>query len=109
MDLKIKLVNMKRTPPPVPQEPASVMTEGPRYPWGLAVNLDEESLQKLGVANLPDVENEMILVGRVKVTRTQSSQDEGGKRHRSMELQITDMALNNGDDEKDAAGTLYKE
>lgn len=107
MDLKIKLVNMKRAAPK-PTEPSSVMGEGPRYPWGLAVNLDEESLQKLGVAQLPDVENEMILVGRVKVTRTSSSQDEGGGRHRSMELQITDMALNNGDEEQDAASTLYK-
>ncbi len=85
----------------------SVLSEGPRYPWGLQVNLGNEELEKLGVAQLPNVEDEMILVGKVKVTRVASSQDGQAGTSRSVELQITDMALDQGET-KDAASTLYK-
>lgn len=75
------------------------------YPWGLSINLNEDSMAKLGV-DLPKVGEELMLHAMVKVTDSHMSETEGGKKNVSCALQITDMALMGM--EKGPEDRLYK-
>lgn len=94
-------------------EPAeSLVSDRPVYPYGLNVRLDEDTLDKLGIDTLPKVDGDLMLWARVKVVSVSSnehtSNDSKGKhKHRMVELQITDMALDEAPKEKDAADELY--
>lgn len=99
----MKLVSMKVSQQEQ-SKPAEVTADAPRYPWGLALNLDEQSLEKLGVGKLPDVGDEWYIVACCKVTSVSSNEHESGK-YRSVGLQITKMGLEQ--EKGDAAGTLY--
>jgi hypothetical protein len=81
----------------------------PTYPYGLVVRLDEDAIEKLGMSKLPAVGGTMLLVARVNVTSVSDQENtQGGEthRHRNIELQITDMALEK-DAKPDAASVLY--
>jgi hypothetical protein len=92
--------------------PATISDEGPLYPWGLGIQLENESIELLGMKTLPEAGETMLLVAKVKVTGTTSEDvdGEGGKRKRqSVRLQITDMALEDGGAKTNAAEKLYAE
>jgi hypothetical protein len=108
----MKLVNMKLPPPePYKPPPETVLAEGPKYPWGLCLRLDDDALTKLGIADLPDVGTEWTVVAKARVTsaRAEEYAGEGGSgSHKCLELQITDLGLEPaGDDEGPAADKLY--
>jgi hypothetical protein len=107
-----KLVNMKVDPKTREKDLAvtAAPVEGPTYPYGLEINLDEEAIDKLGIA-LPEVGKDLALLARVSVTRVSSSENTyGGKteKRRNLSLQITDMCLEPDEGEgKSAAEALY--
>lgn len=108
-----KLVSMKITPAEMKkrQEPAETIGGGdrPAYPYGLSVRLDDDALEKLGIGeDLPEAESVMVLIAKVEVTSASSIDRAGGGKSRSVELQITDLCLEEGNP-KDAAKALYKE
>jgi len=70
-----------------------IASEQPRYPWGLGINLDEESITKLGITELPTVGDPKMIVAYVDVTETREEDSVGGKKRRNIRLQITDMSL----------------
>lgn len=88
----------------------AVASEGPAYPWGLQLNLDNEALEKLGI-DLPEVGKTMMIIARVDITAASSSESiEGGKtrQNRSASLQITDLCLEaDAGEGGSAAETLY--
>lgn len=87
---------------------ASDMKDAPRYPWGLCINLDNDSLKKLGLTDdMPEVGEEYLLTATVKVTSCSSSDTEGGGKNQSCSLQIVEMALTE-EKGQDAAEVLYK-
>jgi hypothetical protein len=100
------MINMKR-PANRPQE-ASLASpyEGEEYPYGLCLCLDDEALQKLGITTLPEVGKEMTLTARVVVKTTMERSEADGEKCRSVELQITDMALD-GPPKADQASRMY--
>jgi hypothetical protein len=77
---------------------------GPKYPWGLAIYLDDDALAKLGITTLPDVGTRMQLTAWVDVTSNSQRQNQDGKTV-TMDLQITDMDLTGGG--PPAASVLY--
>jgi hypothetical protein len=80
-----------------PMEPqTSSLPEGPRYPYGLELSLNEESLKVLGIKDLPKMGAEMTLKAKVCVCATHESDTIYGK-NRNMSLQITDMELGDKD------------
>jgi hypothetical protein len=85
----------------------TAMIEHNQYPYGLVVSLDDDSIEKLGMNKLPDVDEVLMLHARVKVTRVSAEQFEGDRKLRSVGLQITDMALEAPGDDKSAADRLY--
>lgn len=88
------------------QTSAPEAPKGPRYPWGLSLNLDNDSLDKLGLG-LPDVGAEYQVVARAKVTSVSSNDSEGGSKNRSVSLQITDLGVSAGGSDGKAAEVLF--
>lgn len=111
MKLRSMKIDPKEREEKYSTEPAKM--DLPVYPYGLAVRLDEEALEKLALGTMPDVGSSLLLVARVDVTSCSVHEHEqGGKKHKhkSLELQITDMALkadDDGVDEDALAGKLY--
>lgn len=66
-------------------------SKGPRYPWGLSLNLDSETMKKLKIGELA-AGQVVMLAGKAKVTRCEETEDESGERY-SATVQITDLAL----------------
>ena len=76
---------------------------GPKYPYGLSLCLDDETLAKLGITTLPEVGAVMQLVARVEVCSVSQYENQKDS-DKSVNLQITDMALDTG---KSMATKLY--
>lgn len=87
----------------------AVESEKPKYPFGLEVRLDDETLSKLGVEELPKVGMKLILEARVVVESVSEAERTNRKPQRHVGLQITDMSLseNPGDKQSRHAGVLY--
>lgn len=81
----------------------------PRYPYGLSLYLDDDTLKKLGITDLPKVGTSMPATITVVVTgtsqRATQSSKEGEKMHTCVDLQITDMDITMPT--KSAADVLY--
>lgn len=82
-------------------------TSDSKYPWGLRITLDDDSLAKLGITQLPAVGTTMTLNATVEVCSTSAYADKEGEPENSVSLQITAMELNGERDTSDAATMLY--
>lgn len=91
------MINMAMTAAEAQEEYGTPVTaapsELPKYPYGLELSLDDETMKKLGITELPDVNYVMKLTAMVTVTNIGSSQSQGGEPEQRMSLQITDMQL----------------
>lgn len=102
VSMKITAAERKDQASPMPVSP----TDAPRYPYGLELHLDQDSLDKLDLT-LPKVGKEFLLVAKVKVTNVSSHENVGQKTQSTLGLQITSMCLEPPGD--DAASKLYPE
>ncbi|MBA1159385.1 capsid staple protein [Microvirga mediterraneensis] len=85
---------------------ASPSYEGEQYPWGLSLNLDNDTMKRLNLKGLT-AGQELSLVAVVKVTSATTSSYDDGKEHASASLQITDMALEMPSAKRSLADALY--
>jgi len=84
------------------QSPQPMETsKGPQYPYGLSINLDDGTLEKLGVDELPKVGEYITIVALACVKSTSERSDDGGESERSVSLQIEKMRLGGDDDGDD--------
>lgn len=92
----IKLVSMKNAPKKKSKK-SEISCCGPdggdAYPYGLRLDLNNESLDKLGIKGLPASGKVMKIVAEAKVESTSERQERNGDKHRSVGLQITSMSL----------------
>ncbi|HCO7840119.1 TPA: hypothetical protein OB695_000153 [Escherichia coli] len=100
------LVNLKTGTDTYQDESGETKTRDD-YPWGLCINLDNETLKKLGAAPQP-VGTEVMITAKATIKSMSSREDDNGVRH-DASLQITDMAIApaSGEQSKTAAETLY--
>jgi|CXWL01.1.fsa_nt_gi hypothetical protein len=77
-----------------------------RYPYGLTLNLDQDTLEKLGI-ELPEVGEEVKITAIAKVTSCHASESEGGVKNSSCGLQITDMEVGQESSVSEIASRLY--
>jgi hypothetical protein len=80
--------------------------DGPKYPYGLRLNLDDEALKKLGITELPAVDTRMQLTASVEVCTTSEYESQSGEQ-RSIDLQITALALAPESNAADAPDRLF--
>lgn len=89
-----KLIDVKFTKAEAKAEAAEYTgSDGPEYPWGLEIRLEDETLTKLGITDLPDVGDEFRVVCVVRVDSVSQSQMASGRQDRCVCLQITQMGL----------------
>jgi hypothetical protein len=87
------LVEMKRSKAAKKKDAEGPSIGGDDYPYGLRVNLDHESLQKLGIDKLPSVGDKMHLHAHAHVVSAEERSSEGGKKHRSVSLELRKMQI----------------
>lgn len=87
----------------------SVAVDAPTYPYGLCLHLDDEAMEKLGMATLPQVGKQVLVYALADVTSVSENESEGSGKRQSVSLQITDLALlPPPKEEQDAGEALYK-
>lgn len=99
------MVDMK-SKPEVEESPGMVEGDEPRYPYGLCLHLGKDELEKLGMAQLPDVGAKMSIMAMGYVKSTSAYETQGDGKSMSVEIQITDLELTPGE-KKDPASVLY--
>lgn len=98
-----RLINMARSADEVKKDmpesvPSGLKYEGPKYPYGLCISLEDETLKKLGLdGDMPGVGDIIQFNCIAKVTSASENEREGtdGEKvecHR-VEMQITDMGI----------------
>lgn len=88
------LASMKRTKTEAKNQVLS-SPSGPSedYPYGLCLSLEDETLEKLGMDELPKVGKPVKIVAEGKVESVSQNSSERGQNHRSARVQITKMKL----------------
>ena len=81
-------------------------SEAPKYPYGTCLDLNDESLQKLGITKLPNVGEEVTIQAKAKVTRISAYVEQGGA-EQCLGLQITDMDVSIPSQSQSASDKLY--
>lgn len=96
----MKLTSLKLSPKEakedmgVPTAAGSMKDKGPRYPYGMELRLDTETLDKLGLdLSKFKVGESCSLEAKGIVIRISESQMQGGKDSRNLEIQITDIGI----------------
>lgn len=97
------LINMELSAAEAKQE-VSPDTDGPKYPWGLCLTLDNDALKKLNIDTLPVIGSKLRLIAEVEVSGVRAYSSQQSESDTSMDLQITDMSLSG---ESSAASVLY--
>lgn len=90
----LKLAKTKKSDQPQ----LSMDSQDEGYPYGTRIDLNKESLDKLGIKTMPAVGTEIMIECKVKVIAVRESASERDT-SRSLELQITDMDLELDEDE----------
>ena len=101
------MINMKMSKKEAQEEMQPTAADAPEYPYGLTISLDEESMAKLGITELPKVGATMTLTAQVSVCGTSQYSTQGGEDESNLSLQITDMELSAAA-RPDTASVLYK-
>ncbi|HHU2814409.1 hypothetical protein N3K64_04825 [Escherichia coli] len=102
----MELVNLKNGTDTYQDESGETKTRDD-YPWGLRLNLDNDTLKKLGVS-MPAVGTEIMITARAVVKAT-STREDGNEKYQNADVQITDMSMDpaQAEQQKSAADTLY--
>lgn len=82
--------------------------DGPKFPFGLQLHLDDVTLKKLGIEELPPVGSEKLIIAKIRCERISEREDAEGK-DRAVDAQIIEMGLapDNESNFKSAAKALY--
>lgn len=107
--MNVKLVSLKMSKADVEKqyEAKPAAEDAPRYPYGMSLHLDEDTLSKLGIDKLPDVDSPLMLVAKVAVSSVNSNASTGGEKRRSVSLQVTDLGLGDCEPDKKTQDILY--
>ena len=67
--------------------------DGPKYPYGLSLCLNDDTLEKLGITELPEVGQVVQITALATITSIGMNQQQDGDKESRAELQITDMEM----------------
>lgn len=100
--LQSAMKNMKRSvkADDAPKECCVASPDTPQYPWGLEIRLEKDSLKNLGLAGKDfEIGAKVTVLAKCEVISIRTS---AGRHDESetVELQITDMSLDRGQEKK---------
>ncbi len=91
------MIDMKRVPKKdVKIKEVPALAEEPTYPYGLRICLEKEELKKLGITEMPSINQPFMIEGKciVKSVSAGVSTISGGEdEHASVELQLTHLSI----------------
>ena len=87
------LVSMKKTKAEATLEDKPSPMSREMYPYGLRLDLNDDSLEKLKIESLPKVGKTVQVTAEARVESVSERDDTRGGKRRSLELQITKMAV----------------
>lgn len=100
------MIDMKLKPEAKTMLGEAVESGSPEYPYGLRICLDNESLTKLGITELPPIGAEFKVAALACVVSVSQHESQGSdKPHRSVDLQIEMMQLAPAKEESGEGGT----
>lgn len=70
-----------------------------QFPYGLRVNLTEKEMEKLGIKDLPNVGDTVMIHAMAEVQSVSQSESQDGGMNKNISYQITDMAIEKGQPE----------
>lgn len=89
-------------------QPTVCSHDGPRYPWGLSINLEGDQLDALGIKKLPKVGSTTTMTANIKITSCNERDDQESGPSRSITIQITDLGIDLDFEEAEALKKAYK-
>lgn len=100
----MKIVSMVQEPKEAEKPATAPSVDQPRFPYGLCIRLDEQSIKKLGWKDLPKAKTPVTIEAKGVVVSTRISE---GAEYSSMgvEIQITHLGVDAGTQK--ASDTLY--
>lgn len=105
--MSFKMVDLLEMPEKIETTASSPeYAQQPCYPYGLCLRLDEKTMAKVGIDELPEVGEMIHIMAIAKVISVGSSATENHD-SKHMELQITHMALEDEDKEYSYSKTMY--
>lgn len=104
----MKLTSMKLDAAEQKQESPTTADDDnkPQYPYGTCLCLDNVALTKLEMDSLPSVGDKIYVYAEATVRSVSAYENEGGA-SRSLDLQLTDIALEPDSDTTNLANKLY--
>lgn len=100
------MVSMKMTPAERSEYPETAMASQPVYPYGLRLCLCDDALKKIGITELPKIDEVMEITCKVQVVSVRSQKVSDEYNDDGVDLQITDMEIVSSGG-KSAAEKLY--
>jgi hypothetical protein len=88
------------------EAPCEIPADQPRYPYGTSLYLDEDSLKKLGMEEMPSVGTEFPIMALAKVTGTSERETQDGSR-KTLDIQLIKMGVGGDEKPTGAAKKLY--
>lgn len=89
--------------------PTSSKIDTPAYPYGLQLELNDSVMKKLGMKELPEAGETLMLHAKITVSRSSQTDTKDGGKQQSVSLQITDMCICEPAEMKDMAQKIYEE
>ncbi len=104
------MISMKKDQKEIAEDKAEYIGSGPQdeYPYGLRICLDDDSMAKLGLTGTFELGRKLTLNATVEVVSSSKRETDEGPEF-NMDLQITEMELNNENTNSDRANRLYKD
>lgn len=103
IDLKLSAEDVQKMEQPISSNPG----DGPKYPYGLCLYLDNTTLEKLGMSSLPAVGEEVTISAKAVVKSVSLREQQDGDKDRSVDLQITAMTVGKPTSNDEKAGRIY--
>lgn len=103
VDMSLSKADLKKREGTYPVAVGESGKDGPKFPWGLEIRLDETSLKKLGMdGELPEVGElcQIAGVGRVVAVEERESQDRSSK-NVTIQIERLNLEVKEGDSEKE--------